>query len=132
MEKRESSFIVYGNVNWFSRYSEQDAVPLRKLKTEQLIPYDPTMPLRGTYPEKTTIWKDTCIPVFTAALFTVAKIWKQPKCASPEEWIKKIGCINTKEYHSAIKKNEITPFETPWMDIGIIILNEVSQTEKNK
>ena len=126
VEKRESSFVVYGNVNWFSHYSEQDAVSLRKLKTEQLIPYDPTMPLLGTYPEKTTIWKDTCIPVFTAALFTVAKIWKQPKCALPDEWIKKIGCINTKQYHSAIKKNEIMPFEAPWMDIGIIILNEVS------
>ena len=69
MEKRESSFIVGGNVNWFSHYSEQDAVSLRKLKTEQLIPYDPTMPLLGIYPEKAIIWKDTCIPMFTAALF---------------------------------------------------------------
>ena len=73
MKKRESSFIVDGNVNWFSHYSEQDAVSLRKLKTEQLIPYDPTMPLLGTYPEKTIIWKDTCIPLFIAALFTVVK-----------------------------------------------------------
>ena len=132
VEKRESSFIVDGNVNWFSPYSEQDAVSLRKLKTEQLIPYDPTIPLLGIYWEKIIIRKDTHIPILTAALFTVAKIWKQPKCASPEEWIKKIWYINTMEYHSAIKKNEIMPFEAPWMDIGIIILNEVSWTEKNK
>ena len=102
----------------------------KKLKIE--LTYDPVMPLLDIYLEKTIIQKDTCIPVFTAALFTVAKIWKQPKCALPDEWIKKIGCINTKQYHSAIKKNEIMPFEAPWMDIGIIILNEVSQTEKNK
>ena len=70
--------------------------------------------------------------IFTAALFTVAKIWKQPKCAFRDEWIKKIWYINTMEYHSAIKKNEIMPFAALWIDIGIIILNEVSQIEKNK
>jgi len=57
----------------------------KNLKIE--LPYDPTIPLLGIYPEKTIIPKDTCTPVFTAALYTIAKIWKQPKCSSTEEWI---------------------------------------------
>ena len=70
--------------------------------------------------------------MFTAALFTMAKTWKQPKCPSADEWIKKMWCIHTMEYHSAIKKNEIIPFATTWMDIEIVILSEVSQTKKEK
>ena len=66
------------------------------------------------------------------ALFTIARTWKQPKCPSADEWIKKMWCIHTMEYHSAIKKNEIIPFATTWMDIEIVILSEVSQTEKEK
>ena len=61
---------------------------LEKLKIE--LPYDQAIPLLGIYPEKTTIQKDTFTPMFIAALFTIAKIWKQPKCPSTEEWIKKI------------------------------------------
>jgi len=75
MEKRESSFIVGGNVHWFSHYQEQAAVFLKNLKIEQLITYDPAIPPLGIYPEKTIIWKDTCIPMFTGALFTLAKTW---------------------------------------------------------
>ena len=65
---------------------------LKKLKIER--PYDPAIPLLGIYPEKTKtlIWKDTCIPVFIAALFTIAKTWKQPKCPSTDEWIK-MWCV---------------------------------------
>ena len=70
--------------------------------------------------------------MFITALFTVAKTWKQPKCPSTEEWIKKMWYIYTMEYYSAIKKNEIMPFAATWMDLDIIILNEVSQTEKDK
>ena len=67
-----------------------------------------------------------------AALFTTAKTWKQPKCPSTDEWIKKMGYKHTMEYYSAIKKNEIMPSAVTWMDIEIIILSEVSQTEKDK
>ena len=69
--------------------------------------------------------------MFTAALFTIAKTWKQPKCPSTEEWIKTMWYIYTVEYYSAIK-NEIMPFAATWMDLEIIILSKVSQTEKDK
>ena len=67
-----------------------------------------------------------------AGLFTIAKTWKQPKCPSTDDWIKKMWYIHTMEYYSAIRKNEIMPFAATWMDLEIIILNEVSQTEKYK
>ena len=69
--------------------------------------------------------------MFTAALFTIAKTWKQPKCPSTDEQIKKMWYIYTMEYFSAIKKNEIMPFETTWMDLEMITLSEVSQTKLN-
>ena len=68
---------------------------------------DLAIPLLGIYPEKTTTLKNTCTPVLIAALFTIAKTWKQPKCPSTEEWIKKKWYIYTMEYYSAIKRNEI-------------------------
>ena len=70
--------------------------------------------------------------MFTVALFTVAKTWKQPKCPSTDEWIKKMWYMYTMEYYLAIKKNEIMPFVATWMDLEIIILSEVSQTKKDK
>ena len=70
--------------------------------------------------------------MFTAALFTIAKTWKQPKCPSTEEWIKKMWYIRTMEYYSAIKRNEIMPFAVTWKDLETVILSEVSQTEKDK
>ena len=70
--------------------------------------------------------------MFIAALFTTTKTWKQPKCTSTEEWIKKIWYIYTMQYYSAIKKNDIMPFAATWMDLEIIILSEVSQTKKDK
>ena len=70
------------------------------------LPYDPAIPLLGIYPEKTktVIRKDTHTQMFRAALFTIAKTWKQPKCPSRDEWIKKMWYIYTMEYYSAIKR----------------------------
>ena len=103
---------------------------LKKTKIE--LPYDPAILLLGTYLEKTMVWKDTCTPMFIAALFTIAKTWKRPKCSPTDEWIKKMWYISTMEYYSAIKKNEIMPFAATWIDLKIIILSEVSPTEKDK
>ena len=94
--------------------------------------YDPAIPLLGIYPEKTIIEKDTCTPVFTAALFTVARTWKQPKCPSTGEWIKKMWHIYTMEYYSTIKRKEMELFVMRWIDLESVIQSEVSQKEKNK
>ena len=80
---------------------------LRKLNIE--LPFDPAIPVLGVYPEKTTTRKDKCALRFTAALFTIAKTWKQPRCTSTEEWIKKMWYINTMEYFSAVE-HDIMPF----------------------
>ena len=81
---------------------------LKKLKIE--LSYDPAIPVLGIYPEKTIIQKDTCTRTFIAALFTIARSWKQPKCPSTDGWIKKLWYIHTMEYYSAIKRNEIESF----------------------
>ena len=70
--------------------------------------------------------------MFIAGLFAIAKTWKQPKCPSPDEWIKKKWYIYTMEYYSAIKNNLILPFATTWVDLESIMLSEISQTEKDK
>ena len=70
--------------------------------------------------------------MFTAALFTIARTWKQPKCPSTDEWIKKMWHIYTMEYYSAIQRNEIELFVVRCMDLECVIQSEVSQKEKNK
>ena len=102
---------------------------LKKLKIE--LPCDPAIPLLDIYPEKTIIQKGTCTAIFTSALFTIARTWKQPKCPSTEEWIK-MWYIYTMEYYSAIKRNETGSFVETWMDLETVIQTEVSQKEKNK
>ena len=102
---------------------------LRKLKIE--LSFDPAIPFLGIYPEKTMTHKDTCTPVFIAALFAIAKTWKQPKCPLTEEWVNK-WYIYTMEYYSAIKRREITAFLATWMDLEIIMLSEVSQTMRHQ
>ena len=95
-------------------------------------PYDTAIPLLGIYPEETKIEKDTCIPLFTAALFTIARTWKQPRCPSTDEWIKKLWYIYAMEYYSAIKRNSFESVLKRWMNLEPIIQSEVSQKEKDK
>jgi len=80
---------------------------LQKLRIKP--PYDPATPLLGIYPEETKIGRDTCIPLFTAALFTIVRIWKQPRCPLTDEWIK-LWYIYTMEYYSAIKGTHLSRF----------------------
>ena len=103
---------------------------LKKLKIE--LQYDLAILLLNIYPEKNMAQKDKCTPVFIAALFTIAKTWKQPNCPPTEEWIKKMWYIYTMEYNSAIDKIKIVPFAEIWMDLETAIQSEVSQKEKNK
>ena len=102
---------------------------LKKLKIE--LPYDPAIPLLGIYSEKTVIQKGTCSPMFIAALFTIARSWKQPKCPSTDEWIKKQWYIYTMEYYSAIKWNEIESFVESWMDLETVKQSEVRKRKTN-
>ena len=101
VEKRIPCFMVRGNVSWYSHCREQYEYSLKKLTIE--LQYEQTSPLLGIYPERTRIQKDTCTPVFIAALFTIARAWKQPKCPMTGEWIKKMWYKYTMEYYSAIK-----------------------------
>ena len=102
--------------------------PLRKTvrryhrKLNVKIPYDPAIPLLGTYPDK-TFTEDTRTPMFITALFTRAEIRKQPKRPPTDEWIKKTWYICTMKYYSAIKKNKIMPFVATWMQLEILILS---------
>ena len=84
------------------------------------------------YTQRKPLFKKTCTPVFIAALFAIARSWKQPKCPSTDKWIKKMWYIYTMEYYSAIKRNEIGSFVETWMDLETVIQSEVSQREKNK
>ena len=102
----------------------------RKLKIE--LPYHPAIPLLDIYPEKTIIQKESCIKMFIAALFTIARTWKQPKCPSTDEWIKKMWHIYTMEHYSATKRNEMELLVVRWMELESVIQSEVSQKEKNK
>ena len=103
---------------------------LKKLGIEP--PYDLVIPLLGIYPEEDKIERDTCIPLFIAALFTIARIWKQPRCPSTDEWIKKLWYIYKVEYYSTIKRNAFESVPMRWTNLEPIIQSEVSQEEKNK
>jgi len=88
-------------------------------------PYDPAFSLLDTYPEETKIEKDTCIPLFVAALFTIARTWKQPRCPLTDEWIKKSWYIYTMENYSAIKRNTFESVLMRWLNLEPIIQNFV-------
>ena len=95
---------------------------------------DPAIALLGIYPKDTDAMKrqDTCTPMFTAAMSTIAKLWKEPRCPSNDEWIKKMWFMYTMEYSSAIRNDKYPPCASTWMELEGIMLSEVSQSEKYK
>jgi hypothetical protein len=98
------------------------------------LPYDPAIPLLGIYPKEcnTGYSKGTCTPMFIAVLFTIAKLWEQPRCPTIDEWIKKMWYLYTMEFYLAMKKNEILSFASKWMELENIILSKVRQAQKTK
>ena len=90
------------------------------------------IPLLGIHTEKTRIERDTCTPMFIAALFIIARTWKQPRCPSADEWIRKLWYIYIMGYYSAIKKNTFKSVLMRWMKLEPIIQSEVSQKEKHQ
>ena len=90
------------------------------------------MPLLGIHTEETRIERDTCTPMFITALFTIARLWKQPRCPWADKWIRKLWYIYTMEYYSAIKKNALKSVLMMWMKLEPIIQSEVSQKEEHQ
>ena len=129
MEKREPSYTVGGNANYYSHYGEVWRF-LKKLQIE--LPYDPAIPLLGIHTKETRIERDTCTPVFIAALFTTVRTWKQARCPSADKWIRKLWYIYTMEYYLAIKKNAFESVLMRWMKLDPIIQSEISQKGEDK
>jgi hypothetical protein len=98
------------------------------------LPYDPAIPLLRKYSKEcdTGYSRGTCTPRFIAEIFIIAKLWKQPRCPTTDEWIKKMWYLYTMEFYPAIKKNEILSFVGKWMELENIILSEISQAQKTK
>ena len=103
---------------------------LKKLEIE--LPFHPAILLLGIYNKETKNERDMCTAMFIAALFTIAKTWKQPRCPSSDEWIRKLWYIYTMEYYSAIKKNTFQSVLMRWMKLEPIIQSEVSQKQKHQ
>ena len=102
---------------------------LKKLEKEW--PYDPAIPLPGIHTEETRIERDICNSVFIAALFTIARTWKQPRCPLADKWIRKLWYTYTMEYYSAIKKNTSESVLMRWMKLGPIIQSKVRKKNTN-
>ena len=92
----------------------------------------PTIPLLGIHTKETRIERDMCTPMFIAALFIIFRTWKQPRCPSADEWIRKLWYLYRMEYYSAIKKNTFESVLTRWMKLEPIVQSEVSQKEKHR
>ena len=105
----------------------------RFFKTLEIeLPYDPAISVLGIHIKETRTERDTCTPVFIAALFIIARTWKQPRCPSADEWTRKLWYIYTIEYFSAIKKSAFESVLMRWMQLEPIIQSKVSQNEKQQ
>ena len=109
-----------------------ERVPLEVTGIQIELPYDSAIPLLGINTEETRIERGTCTLMFIAALFTIARMWKQPRCPSADKWIRKLWYIYTMEYYSAIKKNVFESVLMRWMKLEPFIQSEVSQKEKHQ
>ena len=123
MEKRGPSYTLSGNVSWYSHYRE--TVSLKKLGIK--LPYDPTVPLLGIYPEKTIIEKDTCTPVFIAALFIIARMWKQPRCPLTDGYR---SCDTYIQWNISHKRNKFESVLMRWMNLEPVIQSEEVRKRK--
>ena len=103
---------------------------LKKLETE--LPYNPAIPLLDIHTEETRTERATCTLMFIAALFTIARTWKQTRCPLADKWKRKLWYAYTMEYYSAIKKNTFESVLMRWMKLEPIIQSEVSQKEKHQ
>ena len=126
-EKKEPSYTVGGNANQYSHYGEQCGDFLEKLEIEPT--YDPAIPLLGIHTEETRTERDTCTPMFITALFIIARTWKQPRCPSADERMRKLWYIYTMEFYSAIKKNAFESILMRWMKLEPIILFRISSVQ---
>ena len=97
------------------------------------LPFDPAIPLLGLYSKSpgTPIQKNLCTPMFIVAQLTIAKYWKEPKCPSANEWIKKLWYIYTMEFYAEERKKELIPFATAWMELESIMRSEIIQTVRD-
>jgi hypothetical protein len=98
------------------------------------LPHDPAIPLLGIFPKEcdSDYSRGTCTPMFIAALFTIAKLWKQPRCPTTNKQIKKMWCLYTMKFYSAMKKNEILSFSSKWMHLQKINVSELSEAQMAK
>ena len=123
MEKREPSYAVGGNAHQYSHCGEQCGDSLKNWKQNCTL---------GIHTKETRIERDTCTPMFIAALFTIARTWEQFRCPLAGQWIRKLLYIYTMEYYSAIKNNTFESVLMRWMKLEPIIQSEVSQKEKHQ
>ena len=108
MEKRVPSYTVGGNANYYSYYGEECGDSLKKMEIE--LPYDTEIPLLVIHIEETRIERDTCTPMFTISLFTIAKTWKQPRCPLENEWIRKCGTYTEWNITQLLKRMRLNQF----------------------
>lgn len=122
VEEREPSCTFGGNVNWYNHYGDQYG------DTLEIYTWNYRMTQQSHFWAyiwtKLTLKKDTCTPMFIASLFTIAKIWKQPKYPSTDDWIRKMWYIYTMEHYSAIKKNDVMSFAATCLELETLILSE--------
>ena len=130
VEKGEPSYTVSGKAKLVQPLWKTVWRFLKKLKIE--LPCDPAIALLGIYPKDRDVVKRRaiCTPMFIAALSTISNLWKEPRCPSRDDWIKRWS-IYTMEYYSAIKKNDYQTFAATWTGLEEIMLSEISQAEKD-